>query len=96
MNDGECRRQSIGAIANLAETKETHEIKKSFLKTKDFIGFPCQQSIDVNREISRALSNFLATTSFHDDVLAAGELASAFDLAMIENSECQYHVSRCL
>jgi hypothetical protein len=96
VEDDECRRQSIGAIANLAESEETHDLMKVFINMEALLGQLKRQTLDVNREISRLLSNLLTSKFYQDGFAELKELALLFDLVASKDPECLYHVSVCL
>lgn len=96
VDDDECRRQSIGAVANLAESIDTHELMKGFIDAESLLGLLHPQNLTVSREISRLLSNFLMSNIFQDSFAEVNELALVFDLVSSEDPECLYHVSVCL
>ena len=90
--DRETARQAIGALANLAEDVDTHELIAKSGGGSAITALMRHHAIDIFREASRTVANLL--TSFnHQAVIIEDGLPGLNALALSTDSECQYNAA---
>jgi len=96
-SDVEVARFALGAIANIAEVKSSHQI---LIEQKNIIHFLVlssrNRSVDIHREATRALSNLLSSLDGRKEFLSERGLQSLFAIARSVDVECQYNAALCL
>ena len=70
--DSEIARQSLGALANLAEDVDTHEYIAKAGGGKCLVALQSNNSLDIQREATRAISNLLSSFRHQGTIMEDG------------------------
>jgi hypothetical protein len=83
-------RQSIGAVANLAEDIETHEFIAKANASKAFVALEAFHNIDIQREATRGIANLLSSFRHQSMIIEEG-IPGLVTLSYAEDLEACYH-----
>jgi hypothetical protein len=83
-------RQSIGAIANLAEDIDTHEYIAKANASKAIIALESFHNIDIQREATRGVANLLSSFRHQNAVIEEG-IPGLVSLSYADDLEACYH-----
>lgn len=89
-NNLDVARQSVGALANLAEDVDTHEYIARAGGSSCLVSLERHESIDIHREASRGIANLLSSFRHQATIIEDG-VPGLVRLAFSADQECCYH-----
>ncbi|KAL3789563.1 hypothetical protein ACHAWO_009126 [Cyclotella atomus] len=92
-SDVETSRFALGALANLAENIQTHEIVLQHPVIEQMLRLTQNHNIPIVREATRVLANLISSTSTHHVLLKENGMVLLSNVCQIPDNECVHNIS---